>query len=205
MADMSAKKEQREIKGEYETPRVIWEYDKTSAFELTCIGLFVLTSVGMLVNYSKHLREQEAERAGGLFRKDLRQNLGNHGAIPYGSFCLINAITDKRINDAKNLIMQGANVSASSSDGVTPLMYAAAFGDISLIELMVAKGADITRQDKHGLAPLDYAVKAHNTAVIKIIKQKRNEAKQKEPVKVSVFTRGDSYFRFVLRQNEHER
>jgi len=42
------------------------------------------------------------------------------------------------------LIEQGSDINAASSEGWTPLHYAAHSGDVETTELLLSKGADIT-------------------------------------------------------------
>eukprot|EP00803_Ostreobium_quekettii_P011201 evm.model.scf_332.2 EVM.evm.TU.scf_332.2 scf_332:32601-33461(-) len=52
---------------------------------------------------------------------------------------------------ARELIAEGANVDAASSDGTTPLMWAAEFGNVRVWRLLVGQGADLEAMDGWGM------------------------------------------------------
>ena len=75
------------------------------------------------------------------------------GALDY-------AIKYKR-KDIINLCKEyGIDLTTSKrKSGLTPLMLAASFNDIELIEFLINEGADINTKDKFGMSALDYAKK----------------------------------------------
>ncbi len=48
---------------------------------------------------------------------------------------------------------------SNRKSGLTPLMLAASFNDIKLIEFLIKEGADVNKKDKFGMNALDYAYK----------------------------------------------
>jgi ankyrin repeat protein len=62
---------------------------------------------------------------------------------------------------ARMLIERGADVNATDTLGMTPLLWAASssFGDAAMIELLLASGARRDVRNKDGLTPLELARK----------------------------------------------
>lgn len=56
------------------------------------------------------------------------------------------------------LLENGADVNQRSSDGRTPVMWAAFRGNIPTMELLIERGADLTLEDKNGLNAFDVAL-----------------------------------------------
>ncbi|MYE36012.1 MAG: ankyrin repeat domain-containing protein [Rhodobacteraceae bacterium] len=57
-------------------------------------------------------------------------------------------------------LREGADIDASSPDGLTPLHYSVREGSPDLVELLVGLGADIDAMDRFGLTPLFRAAQA---------------------------------------------
>lgn len=62
--------------------------------------------------------------------------------------------------DIVRCLREGADIDASTPDGLTPLHYSAGEGSPDLVELLVGLGADIDAMDRFGLTPLFRAVQA---------------------------------------------
>ncbi|MDH1657963.1 ankyrin repeat domain-containing protein [Pseudomonas mosselii] len=66
------------------------------------------------------------------------------------------------IEEARQLIKDGADVNARNKNGTTPLMYAKTYafstGNITLIELLLKNGADIDARDNAGKTAADYTI-----------------------------------------------
>ena len=60
----------------------------------------------------------------------------------YGATALFNAILKDRSSMVESLIKNGVEINAKTPDGTTPLMAAAARGNINIIRQLLAKGAD---------------------------------------------------------------
>ena len=54
--------------------------------------------------------------------------------------------------------MAGADIDATTNDGVTPLIEAARHGAIDTLKLLLDRSAKINVTDKAGLTALDYAI-----------------------------------------------
>ena len=61
------------------------------------------------------------------------------------------------VESALLLIRAGARVDAPGPDGRTPLMYAAMFDRLELLDLLLQSGADLERADAQGQRPLALA------------------------------------------------
>jgi quinoprotein dehydrogenase-associated probable ABC transporter substrate-binding protein len=70
---------------------------------------------------------------------------------------------------ATALIGRGADVNAVNGEGITPLMIAAARGNIPMLGLLLEAGADATRTSKAGKTALDIAKDNHNPDAVKSI------------------------------------
>ena len=74
---------------------------------------------------------------------------------PGGSQPLLVAAAFGRLEAARLLIENGANVNAKSNDGATALHGAAFFCHTEMVELLVAKGAEVNAKNNKGETPLD--------------------------------------------------
>jgi len=77
-----------------------------------------------------------------------------------GGTALTDAFFAGKVNAAKALIAAGADVHFTGTGGMTPLMYAAALGDSSLVALILSKKADPTVVDHFGQSAADHAASA---------------------------------------------
>lgn len=68
------------------------------------------------------------------------------------------AAFDNRIDIAKLLLANHADVNAKASNGSTPLHLAAAKGNKDMVELLLASKADVNAVDKDGWSPLHSAI-----------------------------------------------
>ncbi len=59
---------------------------------------------------------------------------------------------------AKIMINAGADINARDKQGITPLMFGAAFSTPELVKLLIAKKADVNAKDEEGNTPLYWAV-----------------------------------------------
>ncbi|MHB8347615.1 MAG: ankyrin repeat domain-containing protein [Acidiferrobacterales bacterium] len=78
----------------------------------------------------------------------------------YGAAALFNAILKDRVHMVESLLRTGVNISVHSPEGMTPLMAAAARGNIAIIRLLLSKGADVSATNLHGASAHDFAVQA---------------------------------------------
>jgi len=76
----------------------------------------------------------------------------------------------------------GANIHATDNDGSTPLHFAAEYGNLEVVKLLLKRGADKNLKDKYGNTPLESAKSRHqphvgplwnNTEVIEALQSDR--------------------------------
>jgi|TARA_B100001964_G_scaffold10269_1_gene11008 cytohesin len=62
------------------------------------------------------------------------------------------------VDAVKQFIVAGEDVNAKDNNGVSPLHYAAYYGEKEVAELLIAKGADVNAKDEDAETPLDNAI-----------------------------------------------
>jgi len=84
--------------------------------------------------------------------------LQNHARVDHiGWTPLHYACTRGHLDVAQFLILNGANVNATSINGSTPLMMAAQSGNEELIKYLLDKGADLQLRNSQGLSAIEIA------------------------------------------------
>jgi len=68
-----------------------------------------------------------------------------------------------------------------SVDGRPPILYAADYGQLEVIEYLIAEGADVNACDKHGISPLLAAIWEGHTDCVKLLLQKGASKTGKTP------------------------
>ena len=71
---------------------------------------------------------------------------------------LFDAIQRNSVTDVQRLLKRGANANVVDDNGVPALMAATLFGDVKLMELVLAHGADANRTGPGGTTALIWAV-----------------------------------------------
>jgi len=73
------------------------------------------------------------------------------------------AIKHRRKDILKLCKEKGISLTQSRrKSGMTPLMVAASFNDMDMVEYLLTEGADITARDKFGMSAIDYASRLGN-------------------------------------------
>lgn len=76
---------------------------------------------------------------------------------------------------AKNLVEQGANINARSSEGYTPLHRAAQNGHREMVKYLLSMDADIDTQSENGDTPEGLAEENGHTDIAGLIRTRRQE------------------------------
>jgi ankyrin repeat protein len=85
---------------------------------------------------------------------------------PIGATPLIAALFGRRVEAARILVEHGADVTTRRGGqgwpraGWSPLHYAAAYGFLSIVSLLLARGASARTRDDSGMTPIDVAREA---------------------------------------------
>ena len=87
-------------------------------------------------------------------------------AVKVNSFCI--AIAKGDFDTVKKMIEFGENVN-KTSNGKTPLMYAARYNRVEIASLLLESGAKLDSEDKDGNTAIDYAILSKATAVKKML------------------------------------
>ena len=67
------------------------------------------------------------------------------------------------------LLYHGANINATTTDGITSLSAACYIGNIEAVQLLLSKGANSSLKDKQGQSALDIARKYGNSDIVRAI------------------------------------
>jgi len=78
------------------------------------------------------------------------------------------------------LLKHGADINQRSSDGRSPLLWAAFKNNTKLIEFLIENGADVTVEDKNKWNAMDLAIIRMNYEAALTLKKRGMQAKMKE-------------------------
>ncbi len=80
------------------------------------------------------------------------------------------AIKFKRKDVIEFCIDKGFDLNVSRrKSGITPVMLAACFSDIEMMQILIDNGADINRTDNSGMSPKDYAKKLGQKRMVEFL------------------------------------
>jgi len=83
------------------------------------------------------------------------------------------AIKFKRKDVIQFCVDRGFDLNISKrKSGITPVMLAACFSDIEMMELLLNNGGDVNASDKSGMAPKDYAKKLGQKKMLDFLNEK---------------------------------
>jgi len=88
----------------------------------------------------------------------------------YGNSPLCNAILKGDLATVKKFIEYGANVN-ETSNGLTPLMFAARYNKVDILKYLIEKGADKQIKDERGNTALKYAENSKSIEALEFLKQ----------------------------------
>ena len=91
--------------------------------------------------------------------------------IEVNTFCKL--ITKGDIEAVKSMIDTGVDINQKSV-GMTPLMYAARYNRVEIVNLLIAKGADLKTKSNRGITALEYAEMSKANDTYKIISDALN-------------------------------
>jgi len=93
------------------------------------------------------------------------------------------AIKNRRRDIVDLCIRQGISLTTSPRrSGLTPLMLAASFGDVEMVDLLLANGASVDDTDKRGTSAIEYARVLGQTKMVEYLEKKRESQKEKQGV-----------------------
>ena len=87
------------------------------------------------------------------------------------TFCKL--ITKGDLDAVKSMIIAGADINKKSI-GMTPLMYAARYNRVEIVNLLISKGANLKLKSNRGYTALDYAEMSKAHDAYKIISEAIN-------------------------------
>lgn len=95
------------------------------------------------------------------------------GVDSHGVSAIDVAIKFKRHDVVSLCIAKGFDLNTTQRrSGITPLMLAACFNDVVMIELLLSNGADINQRDAHGMSAKDYAKRLGQKKVVEFLASK---------------------------------
>ncbi|MEM9687586.1 MAG: ankyrin repeat domain-containing protein [Bacteroidota bacterium] len=84
------------------------------------------------------------------------------------AFCM--AIVKGDFETVKKLVDMGADVNEASKNGITPLMYAARYNKVDILNLLIENGANLkAKNPKNGFTALRYAELSNATEAYNIL------------------------------------
>jgi ankyrin repeat protein len=92
-----------------------------------------------------------------------RDKAGNNAAA------LFEAVLQKDLARVKEALRLGASANAKDDRGVPPLIYAARFGHVGIVEALVRAGADVNANPEHGTTPLISAISGGSIETLKVL------------------------------------
>lgn len=88
---------------------------------------------------------------------------------------LIKAITAGKIDEARRLIQEGADLEARDKYGWTALIIAAYWGRKEIVKMLLDAGADVNVVDKDGFTALHYAASGGYKEVVEMLERRQTK------------------------------
>ena len=82
---------------------------------------------------------------------------------------LINAVYNNNEKAIFDLLRKGANPNATTSSGITPLMYAVQNGNYFICKKLISSGADVNNTNKNLVPPLNNAIMNSDTGIVLLL------------------------------------
>jgi len=98
----------------------------------------------------------------GIIRGGLPADRGSRYLIPGGMTPLLYAARDGRVEVARILVSNGANIEKRDPNDITPLLMAISNNQVELAKFLVERGAQINVIDWYGRSPIWQAVEVRN-------------------------------------------
>ena len=93
---------------------------------------------------------------------------------------LFYAIEKSNLVYAQKILSQNFDPNVIADNGYTPLMYAAARGDVKMVELLLRNGANVSIMSKDGDTALELALRSGSQECTDILKKARTEQLARE-------------------------
>jgi serine/threonine-protein phosphatase 6 regulatory ankyrin repeat subunit B len=99
----------------------------------------------------------DLERVKSLVRQGAPLN--EPSRVKFGWTPLIGAVFHNETNIVQYLVESGADVNCVDKDGLTPLMWAAGWGDrgVAVVKILITHGANLDAKDKNGATVFEHA------------------------------------------------
>ena len=90
------------------------------------------------------------------------------------------ALQEKRVDEIKNLLAQGADINVRGTYGETALHTSATRNEMEIAQILIECGADLNATDKKGCTPLHYALLKGSNDVAKLLIEKGADVNAKQ-------------------------
>lgn len=188
--------ENQVIQGVYSSAPNLWQGDeKLSKYVLGLCFLSVVGAVGLICSYETQAEIAKAQRLNDL-KNGLLKNIDDAHYI--SSKKLMREIVLQNKECVKIMVSNGADLNRGLYNGITPLMCAAMFGDVEMVEMLIKNGAVISQKDSQGRTALDFAHSTDNDKVVKFLQKKMAETRQAAPVKIMFQSVCTPYIKLIV-------
>jgi len=117
------------------------------------ILIFIIVSVSVFYGlvYKSESTNNES------FNSNSNQKANNWGGPPVRT-ALHDAVFNKTYEDIEDMLVLGANPNAIDENGQTPVHFAAFFGKLDVLKLLIDHGGDVNMKDNYNWKPLDLVI-----------------------------------------------
>ena len=89
--------------------------------------------------------------------------------VPYPTHEILREVNLSRVEQLKSLIIPGASIDAEDDQGFTALRWAAYYGQVKIVLLLIEAGANLDSRDQYGSTALMEAVWKKHTEIARIL------------------------------------